>query len=865
MAEHSAAALVADRCGAHLLVRERHETVDHAGRFAWPPVVDGQLFVLVSPVAARNPSVFGVLPDLVGLARRETGALTVRIGLPRLGAHPVLAQRLADQLGTDLFAADGGFLDRPGAALFAGHGTGGTGWRLFRPGQEAEFDGMRHPRPGWETDVIARPFVQGTVAVDPVPAGLVVRDLRTAPPKLSDPVAWVPVDSRAPKVFVGGHGVVPPPSAVADVLRLLPEPFVLVPAEPAAAGYAWLAECALRVGRDLVIAPGGFSTAGPGNRPPRSRFPSFATLLRQPGAGGDQVVLDVAPPPHGWERIGLTTYRLGDVRADVVPSGLVVRFGEVDPASTALPFDPAGWTLQLGTPGTQVNRSLLHAVEKLLSGVDPALRSRARFRVAGRPDESTKAVLGKLASAGGPPAAAAAPRNGAVPRHRVVPDAPRHRAVPDEPGPAADSTAVPDRPAAGPDRAPAVPENRPTPGADAAARIATMSAIPIPTVSGMPGTRPAPEPGRRAETPPPVRAEEPRDDPAAGKSSGDSGRPAAPPAVGGPGHAPEPPPRSVEPLSPASPEGFPGLAGAAPVPRAPVAPAAPKGDPVSVAPGPTPLAVADRDSKTTEQASFTAAAGHDFSEALATVNAALATWPSMRQDDSAGVKADYAAVCLFLGEGRGGAQAVNGAVRAGQGGGLPGQVECLSSGIRRLPMHRRPVLRQSRSGEPVEPGTVHVEPGFLTASLDLDVTVTDAAVDVLIWPASARRTTELLGQRTPDEVVFGAGARFKALAVRRAEESDDQDIDGPRAPRIAVLLRELAPGEAPAETTELDERDQRALGKLDAVLARRRRNALRLVDGPDVVARLTSPLVAWDAETMSAPGRAGGQSTVMAS
>ncbi|GAB3730550.1 hypothetical protein GCM10027598_52830 [Amycolatopsis oliviviridis] len=841
MAEDSAAALVADRCGAHLLVRERHETVDHAGRFAWPPVVDGQLFVLVSPVAARNPSVFGVLPDLVGVARRETGALTVRIGLPRLGAHTAIAQRLADRLGTDLFAADGGFLDRPGAALFAGHGTGGTGWRLFRPGQGAEFGGMRHPRPGWELAVAAQPFVRGPVAVEPVPAGLVVRDLRTAPTKLSDPVAWIPVDPRAPRVFVGGQGVAPSPAAVAEVLRSLPESFVLVPGEPAVAGYAWLAETTLRLGRDLVTVPGGFSTAGPGNRPPRTRFPSFATLLRQPMGGGDQVVLDVVPPPAGWERVGPSTYGLGDVRADVVPSGLVVRSGAADPASTALPFDPAGWTLQLGTPGSRVDRALLHAVEKLLSGLDPALRARARFRVAGEPDDSTRAVLSRLAAPGGPSTAKAAPHRNPVP---VDP-------APAAPAPIAQAPAAP---AAEP-VTPAAPPHAPAvPSAAAAARIATMSAMPIPTVSGMPGTRPGP-----AEEAPPARREEPAPPPPA------EPRPVTPPAAGGPPSAPEPSPYPPEPLVPPAAQSSPGRAGTDPAPGAPPVPVAPRRDPLSVAPGPTPLAVADRGSKATEQASFTAAAGHDFSEALATVNAALATWPSMRQDDSAGVKADYAAVCLFLGEGRGGAQAVNGAVRSGQENGLPGQLECLSSGIRRLPMHRRPVLRQSRSDEPVEPGSVHVEPGFLTASLDLDVTVTDAAVDVLIWPATARRTTELLGQRTPDEVVFGAGARFKALAVRRADDSEDPDVEGPRAPRIAVLLRELAPGEVPGDTTELDERDQRALGKLDAVLARRRKNTLRLVDGPGAVARLTSPLVEWDAETMAAPGRAGGHSTVMAS
>ena len=118
-----------------------------------------------------------------------------------------------------------------------------------------------------------------------------------------------------------------------------------------------------------------------------------------------------------------------------------------------------------------------------------------------------------------------------------------------------------------------------------------------------------------------------------------------------------------------------------------------------------------------------------FGEALATVNAALATWPSMRADDAAG-KADYVAVCLYLGRGQGGSRVVNEALRSGGNGLLDGQVPCLTSGLRRLPTHRRAVLRQGRAAEALEhrstPGTVLTEPGFLAASTDLDVSVAGA-------------------------------------------------------------------------------------------------------------------------------------------
>src|SRR5262249_2483886 len=145
------------------------------------------------------------------------------------------------------------------------------------------------------------------------------------------------------------------------------------------------------------------------------------------------------------------------------------------------------------------------------------------------------------------------------------------------------------------------------------------------------------------------------------------------------------------------------------------------------------------------------------------------------------------------------------------------------------------------------PGTVLTEPGFLVASVDLDVTVPGADLDVLIWPNSARRTSELMVSRPADEVVFVAGARFKALAVRTAEDEREEDDGALAAPKVAGLFRELAPGEAP-DTTELDERDLAVLAKLDNVLARRQQGPLRLVEDSEAVARLTTSMMDWQAE-----------------
>jgi hypothetical protein len=249
-----------------------------------------------------------------------------------------------------------------------------------------------------------------------------------------------------------------------------------------------------------------------------------------------------------------------------------------------------------------------------------------------------------------------------------------------------------------------------------------------------------------------------------------------------------------------------------------------------------------------EQTRFTAAAGEAFGEALAAVNAALATWPSLRQDSSSGLKADLVAVCLYLSRDQ--ATQVNTAVRNGLAAPVDAHLPCLVSGIRRLPTHRRAVLRQSVLADAAEyssaPGTLLTEPGFLAASMDLDITVPGAELDVLIWPASARRTAELMADRPVNEAVFVAGARFKALAVRTAEDDDREDDEGPAAPRVAALYRELAPSEQSSDT-ELDEHDQAVLAKLDRILARRQKGTLRLVDDPSVVDRLTTSMVEWQA------------------
>jgi hypothetical protein len=783
-----------------VLIRHRDEAGAGQPRTGAAPLAGNELLVLATPVARRVSSFVDELPGL--LRGRTTGVELLWLGVDALAADPEVALRLAKDLGLEIAAPDGGLAVTAGAALYAGHGVGGTGWHRFRPGQPVVFHGARFPLPKWETWLPAGPVALGGVVATPVPCGLLVRP--TSAGSTFTSAFDVAVNQRFPKIVVTA-------GSAAEVARLLEgfpaQPVMVVPATPEAAAHTWQIELALRLSRDVVFSAGpqldGVTVA------PGGAFRPFPIVLQQSARGGDQEVLAVASPPTGWVREGHRSYRFADgdgepVLADVVPSGLVLRTaeGEPDPGAEAAPFDPARWTLTLGAAGQRIGLPVLAAAEQLLASFSAEDRAVVRVRMAGIPDGDAEHALDRRAAS----------------RKQPPPPPPRRPFAPGRPvpRPSEQDSAAPRQSlrsrlgdfTSAPPVHPAAP-----PMAVAPPPIMTTSRAPVSTVSSTTASTVAGPP----TAPPPLRAEPPaepiRDE-----------------------LAEEPEAGPLPPAEPRSPQ-------VTPPDDAPASPAI------------QPVGVPARNSTTAEQNRFVTAAGEDFGIALATVNAALATWPSMRAGDSPAGKADYIAVCLYLSRGKGAASLVNDVLRTGQGTVLDGQIPCLMSGLRRLPTHRRAVLRQATVAESLEqrgtPGTVLTEPGFLTASMDLDVTVPGADLDVLIWPASARRTSELMLGRPVGEAVFTAGARFKTLAVRAlADEVKDDPEDDPdalSAPKLAVLFRELAPGEAP-ETTDLDDRDRAALAKLDTVLAGRRRTALRLVEDPDAVARLTTSMVLWQDE-----------------
>ncbi|MFJ8916315.1 hypothetical protein [Amycolatopsis sp. NPDC102389] len=832
-----------ERRGAHVLIRRIGEADTQAGLIGWPEPVDGHVFVLVSPGAAKDGSLITALPALLHRSVVTKDVDAVRIALPGLGRDPFVPQALADALDIEIFAPDGAFIAEPGALLYAGHGTGGTGWLRFRPGVPACPDGRRYPVPAWEAAVPATPFgVPGAIVepvpaaiLEPVPAGLLVRRPDSPPAALGDVAFSVPADSSVAKIVVGGEGAAPAAGLVSTVVGRLPLVSTrLVSLSTTTSAHAWLSEFAKSLSRNVVVEISPTDV--------KKRYRPFVTKLLQRADGGQQV-LEAVVPPRGWQRRDAFGYRRGLVMADVVPSGLALRTGAGDSVASAAPFDPEGWTLYLGTPGEPIGPELLSGAEALLGELAPETRKVARLELLGLLDDKTRNLIDRtpaIATRPGPPAGT-------------------KRA---EPVQRREEQARPSTPVAAPQAgagkaARPVAETSSPQGAPVMPAALMVSSAPVPTVSGSAFAATAHEAVAEAPQMPPAPAvpmSVTRQEAPAEAEQKELPEAASVADARSEDTAPAPMPVVEETRTEV-------LAHAAAGAREPVAPAESR-----VMPG-TALVVADRASTTAEQTRFSAAAGDEYGEALATVNAALATWPSMRGQTDSGVKADYVAVCLYLGRGRGGFADLNTAVRGGVAGEIDGQVSCLASGLRRLPTHRRAVLRQSKDAQGLEgtiaPGSILTEPGFLVGSMDLDVTVPDADLDVLIWPASARRTSELLIGQPVNEVVFFAGARFKALALRATEPVDGEPSDEPAAPRVAALFRELAPDETVAASGELDEHDLAVLAKLDRALERRRRGALRLIEEPGLLGRMTSSLYEWREDVSSSSAK--GQTVTLAS
>lgn len=821
--------LVGEWCGPHVLIRNRGEA-DESSRerrfLATIPGTPGDVLVLASVAAHRDPMLRPAVRSLLAVLRARPGAPGPRkvwlavSGLGSTGPAADWLRALSVEFGVDVMAPQGVLTNVAGCGLYVGDSTGATGWLRFAADDSGSLFSTRYPVPSWEFTGPRAPLTAGGLVAEPVPAGLFVRDERAPKVTPRDPAFSVPGSWRHPKLIVGRPAEAPPAAAaVAAVLAELPVDFrsglVLLPGNAAVTKSAWVRELAGCLRQDIVLNTGTQVRSPDGTlrtvvvdalgEPLTAPFP---TVIRQRPTG-EQQVLDIAAAPAGWVRCGPRHYRMAvsqqndpDVVAEVVPGGLALRPVSANVTGSSL-FEPLNWSVSVGVPGGAVTGSLLTALAHLLDGLTQDQRRTVLLRVLGRLDDAGDAEVARLA------------RNAGVTLER------------------------PPRPAQPPAASPAPAPPKP---------VVTVSAAPVATMSGPvqpPASKPRPDSA-------PVKK------PAAEDPAAELTKPvipalksAKPPAVSAD--------ELTKPVIPAL-ESAKSAVSSTELTK-PVIPAleSTKPEPASTDPAPAdppaeptpdlaePVILPERPSTAAQQAKLAASAGSAFTEALATVNAALATWPTLRHDES-GAKADYVAVCLYLGRSEAGAVRLNEALRAGRPTVFDSYLPCLASGLRRLPTHRRALLRQGSLGNsaesPYPAGAVLTERGFLSASVALDVTVPTADLDMLIWPHSARRTSELAIGRPIDEAVFLAGPRFKALAVRTAEDStDDEDGDDDvRFPRTAVLIRELLPEEDPA-TPEAESRDRAALAKLERAWKQRCGHTPRVVHDPDAVARLTTPMI----------------------
>ncbi|MBW4717766.1 hypothetical protein KZQ38_11355 [Saccharothrix sp. SC076] len=296
------------------------------------------------------------------------------------------AQWLADQLGTEVVAADGAVTTVPGAAFVVGSGGYGC-WLRFAPGASPTPLGRRFPVPRWEAVDPNSPWPTGEVGVsEPIPAGLWLRAQR-APfdPASPDarPVVSLPCRDNVLTVVVGGPGQPAIPTdevcrllgglsaaarsrvrlvwyggehqgqAVADQLG---EPISL---------YTGLPVGALRTGAAVVaVNPRGQQTWRP-----------YVTEVAYAPAGVPTVSGYRVPVPGLVERAPGVFDLGGGVVLEVVPSGLWVRDAEDNgPEVRALPVDPEWARLTVGSPGKTTAGAVAVAGASLVERLEPEVR-----------------------------------------------------------------------------------------------------------------------------------------------------------------------------------------------------------------------------------------------------------------------------------------------------------------------------------------------------------------------------------------------------------------------------------------------------------------------------------------------------------
>ncbi|MFY1697256.1 hypothetical protein [Solwaraspora sp. WMMA2101] len=704
------------------------------------------ILVVVTDAALSDSSCGAALRQVVEHATRNLGARRIWVDAAGIGSpdnvYASWLLRLAAHVKVELLAPDGPPHLTADGTRYVGTGTDAGGWWSFQPGADPAVVANRFPPPPWEAAMPDHPVGLPGLVADPIPAGFLLRASGTAVVEPTDPAFDVPVDRRGPTLVLRHVGEPPvEPAELAALFAGLPARTMvrvevgLLDPDRVQPRPQWLDR--LSAALDAVL-DGGRSTA----------VPEPVGIRRS-----------TQPPPEllnsGWTRVGTRLYRHTaepQLVAEVSAAGVLLRRADEFRRADLAFIDPATGILR---PDAAASRPLMAALRRVVAMapdgllVDLGPEQPVAVRPAGsQPDRPVEASTGEpvekgyvdQSAAGPPPPADAAPRS-TVPSQPAVARRPAVASRPvtlapglDPVGPVPQSAPPHVSPAPAP-ASPASPVLAPPPTFPAPAHPAHPAPTPIPT--------PAPPPPSFAY-PPVITSSGPDPDVAEDERPDDV--PATVDVL----------PPAVIPL-PATSAGESAVADSDH--------AGPAGRYVPA----VATAVPDRDSTPAEQREFTAALGSAYTDSITTVNAALAAWPSLRQDISATAKTDLVAIRVYFGRSELGAARLNAGLRAGRQPELTSYLSCLVSGLRRLPPCRRAMLCQSRLAVPARQlyseGATLVEPGFRSVS-GAGLAVEGADVDYLVWSRTARQAGALAERQELDEAVFLAGARFKVLAVR---------------------------------------------------------------------------------------------------
>ncbi|MCA2211844.1 hypothetical protein [Jidongwangia harbinensis] len=154
-----------------------------------PVTEEAQQLALSVPQDDDNDIVVLDLPARVPFARwqalTETWPRRRRRGLRLLpagesdGTAPLVAHWLAQRLRCTVYAPDGRLVRTGAGHLFVGSDPDG-GWLRFVPGKAPVPAGRRYPTPPWDAAVAASRTLRDTVAAEPLPGGVWIRDGRDA-------------------------------------------------------------------------------------------------------------------------------------------------------------------------------------------------------------------------------------------------------------------------------------------------------------------------------------------------------------------------------------------------------------------------------------------------------------------------------------------------------------------------------------------------------------------------------------------------------------------------------------------------------------------------------------------------------------